>query len=74
MSKKPSAANITHGLAQLGGGSKAEGGDGMLGGIVNIFKAGIDYGAQLALNKSPSPKGLEMTTLLQLGDGDNGRN
>ena len=28
MSKKPNAANLTHGLAQLGGGSKREGGSG----------------------------------------------
>ena len=33
MAKKPSAANITHGLAQLGGGSKKEGGGGMMEGI-----------------------------------------
>ena len=28
--KKPNAANITHGLAQLGGGSKKDGGGGMM--------------------------------------------
>lgn len=28
MGKKPNAANITHGLAQLGGGSKKDGGGG----------------------------------------------
>lgn len=31
MGKKPNAANITHGLAQLGGGSKKDGGGGMMG-------------------------------------------
>lgn len=30
MEKKPNAANITHALAQLGGGLKKEGGGGMM--------------------------------------------
>lgn len=50
MGKKPNAANITHGLAQLGGGSKKEGGGGMMEGVENIFKVGVEYGAQLALD------------------------
>ena len=37
MGKKPNVANITHALAQLGGGSKKEGGDGMMKGLENIF-------------------------------------
>ncbi len=40
MGKKPNAANITHALAQLGGGSKKDGGDGMKGGLEFIFNAG----------------------------------
>ena len=39
MAKKPSAANITHGLAQLGGGSKKEGGGGMMEGMQNILSS-----------------------------------
>lgn len=49
MAKKPNAANITHGLAQLGGGSKKDGGGGMMKGVENIFAAGVNYGAQQAL-------------------------
>lgn len=33
MEKKTNAANITYALAQLGGGSKKEGGDGMMKGL-----------------------------------------
>ncbi|MCR5195926.1 MAG: hypothetical protein K6D38_06375 [Pseudobutyrivibrio sp.] len=49
MSKKPNAANLTHGLAQLGGGSKREGGSGMMGGMQMIFKTGVQIGNQLGL-------------------------
>ena len=49
MGKKPNAANITHALAQLGGGSKKEGGDGMMKGIENVFKTGVEYGVQIGL-------------------------
>lgn len=49
MSKKPNAANLTHGLAQLGGGSKREGGSGMMGGMQMIFKTGVTIGNQLGL-------------------------
>lgn len=48
MEKKPNAANITHGLAQLGGGSKKEGGGGMMAGMQNIFKIGVELGKQHA--------------------------
>ena len=49
MGKKPNAANITHALAQLGGGSKKEGGDGMMKGLENIFATGVKLGTQKAL-------------------------
>lgn len=49
MSKKANAANLTHGLAQLGGGSKREGGSGMMGGMQMIFKTGVQIGNQLGL-------------------------
>ena len=49
MGKKPNASNITHGLAQLGGGSKKEGGEGMMGGMQNIFATGVQYGNKLGL-------------------------
>lgn len=71
MAKKPSAANITHGLAQLGGGSKKDGGGGMMKGVENIFKVGVEYGAQLALDNQQSPKNIDASTILTLGDGNN---
>ena len=43
MGKKPNAANITHALAQLGGGAKKDGGDGMMKGLENVFKTGIEF-------------------------------
>ncbi len=48
--KKPNAANITHGLAQLGGGSKKDGGGGMMAGIKAIFNTGVEVGAQTVLS------------------------
>lgn len=41
--------SITHGLAQLGGGSKRDGGSGMMGGMQMIFKTGVKVGNQLGL-------------------------
>ena len=46
MRKKPNAANITHVLAQLGGGSRKTGGGGMMQGMVNIYKTGYLRGCQ----------------------------
>jgi len=40
MDKKPNAADITHGLAQLGGGSIKDGGGGMRKGIETIYNMG----------------------------------
>ena len=68
MAKKPNAAQITHGLAQLGGGSKKEGGGGMIKGVENILKSGIDYGIQQALY---SIKQEESTDLLPDSQTDN---
>ena len=60
MGKKPNAANITHALAQLGGGSKKEGGDGMMKGLENIFKEGVKYGSQIVLESNQqTSKGIE---------------
>lgn len=69
MEKKPNAANITHGLAQLGGGSKKEGGGSMMKGMENIFKVGIEYGAKLALEGQQSPQSIDTSTILSFGDG-----
>lgn len=49
MAKRPNASNLTHGLAQLGGGSKKEGGSGMIGGMQNIFATGVKIGNKLGL-------------------------
>lgn len=68
MEKKPNAANITHGLAQLGGGSKKDGGGGMMKGVENIFKVGIEYGAQLALGNQQSLSNIDASTILSLED------
>lgn len=73
MEKKPNAANITHGLAQLGGGAKDEGGGGMMKGVENIFKVGVEYGAQIALGGVQSPKEIDLSTVLQLGDGNDNK-
>ena len=54
MAKKPNASNITHGLAQLGGGSKSEGGGGMMAGMENIFKKGIEVGYQKGIAEKGS--------------------
>lgn len=68
MGKKPNAANITHGLAQLGGGSKKDGGGGMMKGVENIFKVGVEYGAQLAFNNQQAPSKVDASTIFMLGD------
>lgn len=73
MAKKPNAANITRGLAQLGGGSKKEGGGGMMQGVENIFKVGVEYGAQIALNGAQSPKEIKLSDVLQHGDGNDNK-
>ena len=41
MDGKTSASDVTHSLALLGGGAKKDGGEGMLGGMLNVFVAGI---------------------------------
>lgn len=68
MGKKPNAANITHGLAQLGGGSKKDGGGGMMQGVENIFKAGVKYGAQLVLSNPQSQYDIDASNVFTLGD------
>ena len=59
MAKKPNAANITHGLAQLGGGPKSSGGGGMMQGMVNIFKTGYMQGRQDVLEGKDPAKALD---------------
>lgn len=73
MGGKPNAANITHGLAQLGGGSKKDGGGGMMKGVENIFKVGVEYGAQLALNSQQSPSNIDASTIFILRDKSNNK-
>lgn len=72
MGKKPNAANITHALAQLGGGSKKEGGDGMMKGIENVFKTGVEYGAQMVLEQQTS-KSIESFLARSLEDKKSGK-
>lgn len=59
MAKKPNAADITHALAKLGGGAKKDGGGGMMAGMENILKKGIEYGMQQELPNNQSPKEIE---------------
>jgi len=66
MAKKPNAANITHGLAQLGGGSKKEGGGGMMKGVENVFRAGVDYGVQQVLSNDQPAKEIQTQPFLQI--------
>jgi glycerate kinase len=69
MGKKPNAANITHALAQLGGGAKKDGGDGMMKGLENVFKTGIEFGAQIALSGNlQGAKDIGVSSVLSLGD------
>ena len=68
MAKKPNAANITAGLAQLGGGSKKDGGGGMLQGVVNLFKGGVELGVKLALDGKQKPEELDISNIPLLGD------
>ncbi len=49
MAKRPNAANITHVLAQLGGGSRKNGGGGMTDGLLNLAKTFYIAGHQDAL-------------------------
>lgn len=72
MAKKPNAANITHGLAQIGGGAKKDGGGGMLAGVQNIFEAGVNYGVQQAIGNNQTPAKIKSLVphLIDDGKGD----
>ncbi len=61
MARKPNAADITHGLAMLGGGSKKSGGGGMMKGMEFIYRAGAGR------RKSSLLRGIG--NLLRLGSG-----
>lgn len=67
MAKKPNAANITHGLAQLGGGSKSSGGGGMMQGMVNIFKTGYMQGRQDVIEGKDPAKALDEVSKRLIG-------
>ncbi len=49
MAKRPNAANITHALAQFGGGSKKDGGGGMMGGLENVIRKAFEEGRNYEL-------------------------
>ena len=61
MGKSPNAADITRALALLGGGAKKDGGDGMLGGIKNIFEKGILIGRNSHLQEQEQKNEIEQT-------------
>lgn len=69
MAKKPNAAKITHGLAQIGGGAKKDGRGGMLAGVQNIFAAGVNYGAQQAIGNDQTPAKIKGPVPLLIDDG-----
>ena len=56
--KKPNASQITHGLAQLGGGSKKDGGSGMMGGMQNILLTGVEIGNRISIDDQETKNGL----------------
>lgn len=66
MAKRPNAANLTHGLAQLGGGSLKEGGSGMIGGIQTVFKVGVQIGNKYGLEGKDLSKSLDTVATLFL--------
>ena len=71
MGDKPNAAKITQALALLGGGSKKDGGGGMMKGLENVFKTGIEYGAQMALNGNQQPStNIGSSPIFSLEDGN----
>ena len=67
MGKKPNAANITHGLAQLGGGSKKAGGGGMMKGIENVFMAGGNNAIRQMMGGDQSTRRLPVPSIFWLG-------
>ena len=70
MGKKPNAANITHALAQLGGGAKKDGGGGMMEGLENVFKTGVQIA--LSANQQP-PKDIGNSPIFLLEDGNDNK-
>lgn len=63
MARKANAADITQILSLLGGGSKKNGGDGMAGGMGNLYLRGFEDGNKLGL------KGIPATEYLKNSDG-----
>lgn len=45
----------------------------MMKGVENIFKVGVEYGAQLALNSQQSPSNIDASTISILGDKSNNK-
>lgn len=73
MGDKPNAANITKALALLGGGSKKDGG-GMMKGLENIFKTGVEYGTQIASSGNQQPsKDIGSSPIFSLEDGNDNK-
>lgn len=69
MGDKPNAADITKALALLGGGPKKDGGGGMMKGLENVFKTGVEYGTQIALNSNQqTPKDIGSSPIFSLED------
>lgn len=70
MDKNPNSANITRDLAQLGGGSKKDDSGGMMQGVQNIFKAGVEYGTQERLCNNQTAKKIENPAVPLISDGE----
>lgn len=58
-------------VLQLGGGSKKEGGGGMMKGVENVFKVGVEYGAQLALDNQQASSDIDTVAIFMLEDEKN---
>lgn len=52
---------------------KKDGDGGMMKGVENIFKVGVEYGAQLALDNQKAPSNIDASTIFMLGDQSNNK-
>jgi|GEM_PF-4780749 len=68
MTKKPNASNLTHGLAELGGGAKSKGGGGMPAGMQNIFQTGVKVGIQQSIGTNQTTESIGVSTFPHLSD------
>lgn len=62
MTKKPNASNLTHGLAELGGGAKSKGGGGMMAGMQNIFQTGVKVGIQQTIGENQTTESIDASS------------